>query len=32
MIDFKRAITTLASHDIEFVFIGGVALDFHQPT
>ncbi len=29
MIDIKRAITTLASHDIDFVVIGGVALGIH---
>lgn len=30
MIDIKQAITTLASHDIEFVVIGGVALGIHS--
>lgn len=30
MIDIKKAITTLASHDIEFVVIGGVALGIHS--
>lgn len=30
MIDIKKAITTLASHDIKFVVIGGVALGIHS--
>lgn len=30
MIDIKKAITTLARHDIEFVVIGGVALSIHS--
>src|SRR5258708_36572501 len=30
MIEIKKAITTLASHDIEFVIIGGVALSLHS--
>ena len=30
MIDIKKAITTLASHDVEFVVIGGVALGIHS--
>ena len=30
MIDIKKAITTLATHDIEFVVIGGVALGLHS--
>lgn len=30
MIDVKKAITTLASHDVEFVVVGGVALTIHS--
>ena len=30
MIDVKKAITTLASHDVDFVVIGGVALSLHS--
>lgn len=30
MIDIKKAITTLASQDVEFVVIGGVALSLHS--
>jgi hypothetical protein len=30
MIDVKKAIVTLASHDVDFVLIGGVALSIHS--
>ena len=30
MIDIKKAITSLASNDVEFVIIGGVALSIHS--
>lgn len=30
MIDVKKAIITLASHDVDFVVIGGVALSLHS--
>ena len=30
MIDVKKAITILASHDVDFVVIGGVALSLHS--
>ena len=30
MIDIKKAITTLASHEVDFVVIGGVALGLHS--
>ncbi len=30
MIDVKKAIVTLASHDVDFVVIGGVALSIHS--
>jgi len=30
MIDVKKAITTLASHDVQFVIIGGVAFSIHS--